>query len=260
MNKQVVSRVIKEMTRSIKKHSPEILTGIGIAGMIATTVTAVSATPKALRCIEEKKKSLDEDRKLKPVEVVKATWKCYIPAAISGSLSVACLIGASSVNLRRNAALTAAYTLSETALKEYQEKAVEVVGEKKEQEIRQAVAQEQIVKHPVLKESDIIDTGFGDTLFLDPLSGRRFWSDINAIRKAENRLNKRMRDEVNLSLNEFYTELGLPEVDSSVGDSLGWDIDKGYIDLDTQWVVDPPDETGRKCCVLGHHNPPKYHW
>ena len=27
------------------KHSPEILTGIGIAGMITTTVLAVKATP-----------------------------------------------------------------------------------------------------------------------------------------------------------------------------------------------------------------------
>lgn len=44
----------------MKKHSPEILTGIGIAGMITTTVMAVRATPKALILIEEKKTNLKQ--------------------------------------------------------------------------------------------------------------------------------------------------------------------------------------------------------
>lgn len=258
MNKKAISNVFRGVARSVKKHSPEILTGIGIAGMIATTVTAVSATPKALRLIDQKE--IEEKRRLKPVEVVKTTWKCYIPSAVTGVMSVACLIGASSVNLRRNAALTAAYTLSETALKEYQDKTVEVVGEKKEQEIRDAVATEQLRNSPTIRPEEIIDTGLGKTLFFDPLSGRKFWSDVEVIRKAENDLNRRMRDEVNLSLNEFYVGLGLPEVDPSVGDSLGWDIDKGYIELAYSWIVDPPNESGQKCCVISHRNPPKYHF
>lgn len=44
----------RNMRTAVKKHSPEILTGIGIAGMITTTVMAVRATPKALILIEEK--------------------------------------------------------------------------------------------------------------------------------------------------------------------------------------------------------------
>ncbi len=47
---------LQSITRkAMKKHSPEILTGIGIAGMITTTVMAVKATPKALILLEEKK-------------------------------------------------------------------------------------------------------------------------------------------------------------------------------------------------------------
>ena len=58
--------IMKNVTRSfnkvgfqLKKHSPEILTGIGIAGMITTTFLAVRATPKALELIEEKKDELN---------------------------------------------------------------------------------------------------------------------------------------------------------------------------------------------------------
>ena len=122
MNKLNLSNISKGIRTAVTKHSPEILTGIGITGMITTTIMAVRATPKALILIEERGNSLT------PIETVKAAWTCYIPAAITGCLSIVCLIGASSVNVRRNAALAAAYTLSESALKEYQEKVVEHIG------------------------------------------------------------------------------------------------------------------------------------
>ena len=114
--------------------------------MITNTVVALKATPKALELINEKKQEYDVD-KLKALDVVKTTWKCYVPATVTGSLSIACLIGASSVNFRRNAALATAYRLSETALSEYREKVVETIGEKKEQNIRESVAKEQIKKN-----------------------------------------------------------------------------------------------------------------
>ena len=104
----------------------------GIAGMITTTVLAVRSTPKALKLIEEKKKEEGVD-KLTPAETVKTAWKCYIPAMVLGATSVGCLVGASRVSLRRNAALATAYKLSETALTEYREQVVETIGEKKEQ-------------------------------------------------------------------------------------------------------------------------------
>ena len=55
MNK--ISKIIRSVRTSMQKHSPEILTGVGIAGMITTTILAVRATPKALVLIEEKKKT-----------------------------------------------------------------------------------------------------------------------------------------------------------------------------------------------------------
>lgn len=123
MPKQSLASIAKSVRTAMKKHSPEILTGIGIAGMITTTVMAVKATPKALILLEEKKDELDTDR-LEPKDIIKTAWPCYIPAAVVGSISVFCLIGASSTNLRRNAALATAYTLSESTLKEYQEKSL----------------------------------------------------------------------------------------------------------------------------------------
>ena len=226
MNKQTISNALKGAEKALKKHSPEILTGIGIAGMIATTISAVKATPKALRLIDEKE--IKENKRLTTAEVVLTTWKCYIPSAVTGALSVACLIGASAVSLKRNAALATAYTISETALKDYREKAVEVVGEKKEQAIRDAIAKDKLTGNPV-DDKQIVMTGSGDTLCYDVLSGRYFRSDIEKIRKAINDLNRDMLSEQYVSLNDLYYAIGLPDI--KLGNDLGWNIDKGYLEV-----------------------------
>ena len=85
------------------------------------------------------------------------------------------------------------------------------------------------------------------------MSGRYFESDIEKLRKAVNDLNRRMRDEIQITLNEFYYEIGLDSI--KIGDSLGWDIDKGYIELEFSSQL---DKDGVPCLVIGHYNPPKY--
>ena len=56
MNKQIVKNAWRSLRKTVQKHSPEILTGIGIAGMIATAAIAVKATPKALRKMIKRRK------------------------------------------------------------------------------------------------------------------------------------------------------------------------------------------------------------
>lgn len=250
MGKVSLTSIAKSVRTAMKKHSPEILTGIGIAGMITTTVMAVKATPKALILIGEKKKELDTDE-LPTKEIVKTAWPCYIPAAVVGSVSILCLIGASSTNLRRNAALTTAYTLSESTLKEYQEKVVETIGEKKEQSIRDSVSKEKMDRNPV-REVILTDKG-GNTNCYDALSGRYFKSDRDKITRVMNELNRRMRDEMYISLNDFYYELGLDG--TKMGDMLGWNIDKGYIDLAFSSHL---DANGTPCLVIDYQVAPVY--
>ena len=246
MNKSNISKVLSSVRTSMAKHSPEILTGIGIAGMITTTVMAVRATPKALILIEERKEELEV------ADVVKTTWLCYIPAAITGTLSIACLIGASSVNAKRNAALATAYTLSESALKDYQGKVVEMFGEKKHETVKDAVAKDKIEKNPVVTR-EVINTEKGNKLCYDTISGRYFKGDIDKIKKAECELNRQMRDEMYVSLNDFYYEVGLDNI--KIGDELGWNIDNGYINLSfsSQLAGD-----GTPCLVIDYSIAPRY--
>lgn len=254
MNKVNMTALVKSIGRSISNHSPEILTGLGIAGMITTTVLAVKATPKALSLIESKKEELEltESEKLRPIETIKATWKCYIPTVVTGVSSVACLVGASSVNARRNAALATAYNLSAAALSEYKEKVLETVGEKKEQIIRNKVAEEKVNKEPV-NQSAIIVSGNGNTRCFDTITKRRFTSDIETIRRIVNELNRRMvNGDDYISLNEFYYELGLDG--TKIGDELGWNVTTGLIDLDFSAQL---DTDGVPCIVIDYMLAPK---
>lgn len=254
MNKPNMANLFKSVKMVVSQHSPEILTGIGIAGMITTTVLAVRATPKALTLIDDKKAELDLDPRdnLTPMETVKATWKCYIPAAVTCATSVACLVGASSVNLKRNAALATAYNLTTAAFNEFKEATREVVGEKKEQLIHHKVAEERIKKEPV-NQSAIIVSGNGNTRCFDTITKRRFTSDIEAIKRIVNELNRRMvNGEDYISLNDFYYELGLDG--SSIGDELGWNVADGLIELEFSAQL---DSDGTPCIVIDYAIAPK---
>lgn len=247
-----LSMITKQAVKTVKQYSPGILTGLGVAGFFATVVMAVDATPKAIELIEEKKQELGVE-KLTAKETVQTAWKCYIPSAITAVASTACIIGASAVNAKRNAALLTAYTLSETAAREYRDKVVETIGEKKEVSIRDALAKDQIEKNPVKKE-EIIVTGKGTTRVFDPWNARRFDSDIETIRKAINDLNYQLLHDEYVSLNDLYYALNLEE--TKTGEDFGWNVNRDrQVELQLSAQV---DHDGVPCLVLGFINPPRY--
>jgi hypothetical protein len=242
---------LAKSTRSfLVKHSPEILTAVGVTGMIATTVMAVKVTPKASRLLEDLQAQKSEP--LTKAEVVKSCWKYYIPAFVTGAASVTCLIGANSISMRRTAALAAAYQISETALTEYRDKVIETIGEKKEKVVREQIDKDHIESNPV-SNNDVIVTKAGTTLCYDSLSGRYFESDIEIIKKAINELNRRMTYDTYISLNEFYDELDLSH--TIMGDDLGWHIDGGLIEV---YFTSQIADDGRPCIVMNFRSAPRY--
>ena len=254
MSKFNLTAAAKSIKGVLERHAPEILTGIGVAGMVTTTILAVKATPKACLLINDRKDELEVE-KLRATELIKTTWKCYIPAIMTCGVSIACLVGASSVNFKRNAALATAYKLSEAALSEYKDAVIETIGEKKEQSIRDKVAEERLKKNPVSK-SEVIVTGNGTTLCYDPVGNSYFKSSIQQIESAKNKLNARMLSENYVSLNDFYDELGIGP--TKLGDDLGWDIYKdGLIDIAFSSRL---AEDGTPCLVMDYSVAPRYEY
>lgn len=256
MNTQNLTSFIKTVQNGIVKHSPEILTAVGIGGMITTTILAVKATPKALKQIEEKKEKEQVD-KLTVVETVKTAYKPYIPAAVTGVASAACLIGAQSINLRRNAALVAAYQISTTALNEYKEATEEIVGEEKVKEIKEKVAEKQIQRNPVSTATVVEPTNQIPNVYLcyDAGGNHYFRSNRNKIEEAINHLNWELSHNAPyVALNELYDYLDVQGTE--LGDTIGWNLYRDQ--LIEPYFTEKLANTGEPCLVIGYSNPPKY--
>lgn len=265
-----ISEITKNAGIALKKHSPEILTGVGIVGMMSTVALSVKATTKASRLIEEERyrqnkellkeaeengtEEVEQIDRLSAIEAIKVSWKCYIPAAVTGAMSIFCIIGANTVSSRRNAALAAAYTVSESALKEYRDKVVETIGEKKEKNIREAITKDQLEKNPV-ENCEVVLTDKGDTLCYDTLSGRYFSSNMDKLNRSVNEINRMMINDGYVSLNDFYDEIGLEP--TTLGYELGWRLDTGTIELDFDGHL---ATDGTPCLAVDYSSMPQYEY
>lgn len=251
-----IKALVKNFNGTLRKRSPEILLGFSIAQGIGAVGTAIEATPKAVRIIDEAKENLEDGEELTKTEVVKLTWKNYIPTALLLTGSVTCSLMSHRVTVRRGAAYAAAYNLSANALTEYKAKVKETLGQKKAEEISQAIAEDNIKQAPPVN-TEVVVTGRGETIFRDVISGRYFKSDINKIEKIINELNHRMISENYIALNEFYWELGLSN--TSFGAEVGWNLNEGLIDVTyTPARINEGEYEGGVCMVIDYCIAPRY--
>lgn len=228
--------LVNSAKKAIDKNSPEILAGIGVAGMIFTVIEAVRATPKALDILEDYRynNDLSYDDKIPVKVIVKSCWKVYAPTFILGICSAGSMIGSTTISHRRNVALAAACSIAERTLDTYKNKVIEELGEDVHQKIEDTIYKERAeedyerVQSGSVKEN-IIETGNGGYLFMDCMSGQKFRSCKEAIDGAVNEYNRTLIKDQWTELNEFYDLLGIDRTDA--GHILGHDIYKEALNV-----------------------------
>lgn len=203
----------------LEKNSQFILTGTGVVGVFTTAFIASKDTVKATRLIE--KAEVEWGERMDTVDKVKIAWKCYIPTAISVGLTVGAVIAGCAISEKKRAALAGLYALSETALKEYQEKTEQLYGEKKAQAVKDGVNADHASETVV--DPDLMVGGTGKVLVKDKMSGRVFMATVDSINKAANDISQSILcGDMCASLNEFYGLIGLDGV--GFGEECGWNI------------------------------------
>lgn len=227
----------------LKRNSSTILTCIGGVGVVATSIAAVKATPKALTLLEESKKEKGED--LTKFEIVRIAGPVYIPALLIGVTTIACIFGANTLNKRQQAALMSAYALVDSSYKEYKGKVKELYGEEADTKIKEELAKDKY------EETDI-SAKDGTQLFYDEFSKRYFNSTIETVQKAEYYLNRNISMRGWAEINEFYELLDIEPIDS--GDTIGWSEGgnlarywQGWIDFNHHKVV---MDDGLECTIV----------
>lgn len=239
------------MNRFLKRNASTILTCVGAVGVVATSVMAVKATPKALILLEKAKEEKGED--LTTWETVKMAGPAYIPAVITGATTIACIFGANIISKHQQAALMSAYALLDSSYKEYKNKVDELYGEEAGRKVR-----EEIVKDKYTGDDILLD----DTkeLFYDFYSGRYFNSSIEAVQRAEYETNRKLYVEGYVGVNDFYEFLDNDDVRPRPAyDEIGWTCGQlesmywhTWIEFDhTETIIDDSDEhDGLPCTII----------
>lgn len=217
------------VTLFASEHRTSLMVGGGIAGMVIAGVTAVKVTPKASMLLEERRcskhdaylENTETNPQLTIKDYIQVTWKYYLPPIALATVSAGAIIFAHKVDRKENAALAAAYAISESRLKEYSEKVFETVGEKKEKEVRNAIDKDRVDNNQPV-DGEIISTGQGDTLCMDAWNGRYFYSDIEVLRRAAVDLSRAVLNDETVTLNDFYDRIDLPQTKN--GDFFAWEI------------------------------------
>jgi hypothetical protein len=235
----------------LKRNASTILTCVGGAGVVATSIMAVKATPKALVILEEAKEEKGEE--LTRLEKVKIAGPAYIPAVVTGAATIACIFGANILNQKQQAALMSAYALLDNSYKEYREKVEELYGEGSDREIKNEIAKDHY------KESDIFVSD-NKRLFYDEFSERYFEASTEDLLRAENEINKLINTYSGAFLNEYYELIGLEP--TAYGDYLGWSSRELYetswsswLDLDRRKVI---MDDGLECTIISFRMEPTF--
>lgn len=238
MKSNKVTELLGKAEIFTKKNSPVILTGLAIVGVISTAYAAYKAGPRADKILEAYRKDMrdchpnDKEAKRAVVgETVKKMVPVVAPPIIMGGTTIACIVGSHSVSSRRIAALSAAYSLSETTVKNLNSKMEEMLGEKKARAIKDSIMKDKLKADSekdkkILSDGQLVIPSDGTVLCKDLYSGRLFYSNAEKINQAIAKCSYEIISDMYISLNDFYEAIDSPQLPRiPMGEDLGWNID-----------------------------------
>lgn len=222
-----MNKVLQYSKMFLQRNSSTILTVAGAGGVIATSVMAVKATPKAMRLLEDAKEEKGED--LTTIEVVRIAGPPYIPAVLMGVSTLACIFGANALNKRSQAALMSAYAMLDNSYKEYKNKVNKLYGEEAHKEVQAGIARDKYDADEVT-----LPAATDEELFYDFYSDRYFVSTKKKVLEAEYAVNRKISVQDYAYLNDFYDALGIETIDP--GYTLGWSMGSNFDMYWQNWV------------------------
>lgn len=244
---------MKSIADAAAKNSPTLLVIAGVGLLIGSVFKACKDTE---RYLDKKAKAefqmATKGEEPSKKETLKIVVTCYWGTAVLTGLSVLCFVTSNRINIKRNAALATMYGISEAQRLEYMAKTKEILGEKKEAEIREKIAEDNINRDKLPPET-IQQIPPGECLCYDSMFGRYFFSTTEKILAAQNRLNDKLFQEMYISLNDFFEALGMTPI--GFGDEFGWNVNNGMIKIDRHYV---DNNDGVTCIVISYDIQPRH--
>lgn len=267
---------------ALRKHSPQILVGAGIIGLVTSGVMACKATMKVNDILDETKRNVDKvHRVLEDPTIPAETYseedgkkdlaiiytktglkfvKLYAPSVILGGLSIAGILTSNRIMHKRNAAIAATCAAVTSDFKGYRSRVLDRFGEDIDRELRYDIKAQEI-EEVVVNENGEEETvtKVVETVNAVPRSdfskffdcGNKGWEpdpefNYMYLTNLQGYLTERLRANGHLFLNDVYDELGIPR--TRAGQLYGWLYDEkkphgaNYVDFGLR---NPKDEDKR---------------
>ena len=272
--KEKLMKTYKKVELKAIKHSPEILAGVGVVGVVGSLVMACKATTKLSDILEDSKEQLDKikevaadpayeekysqddakkDTTITYVQTAMKVTKLYAPSVILCASSLGCLLASNNILKKRNAALSAAYMTVDKSFKEYRKRVADRFGEEVEKEIRYNIKAEEITKvdedgNEVTETVKVMDgtddpNSYSDYARFFDESCAALQNDaeynLTFLKAQQQYANDLLKARGRLFLNEVYRMLGIDE--TKAGQVVGW-------------VYNPDNPTGDNFVDFGIYN------
>ena len=265
---KVVTRVIGRGGLILRHYSPEILTGVGVVGVVVSTVFACKATLKVEEIVDEHKEKVtkitdartntpekysEQASKHDLVIVYKRTVismvKLYALPVGLGTLSIACILGSHRILRKENAAISAAYMALSESFKKYRQRVIEDSGKDKDKEFLYGIKSQQIETTDAdgNKTTEVVNVK--DSSLYSPYAkffdvGNPNWTknpelNLMFLRSQQNSANDKLHSRGHIFLNEVYDMLGLPR--NEAGQYVGWVDGHGdsFVDFNIYDIASP---------------------
>lgn len=218
-----------------------VLTILGCFGVGSTAAIAVKCSKKADQTDDKKEKA-----------------KAYIPAVVSGVVTMGCIAGSHCVSRKEILALTATCGYFAAKNARIEEEVEKKISPEELEEMKKRIAKEKLERDIEIEES-----GYGKVHFVEYFLGREFWCSLERVEWAEQELNKRFHNGEYVCMNDFYKLLGIHG--SQAGYWFGWPATKDFCDLDLETPIPfenilGEDEYGNLMYMIDIRTKPVNYW
>lgn len=208
----------------VARNSPAILSVVAGCGVIATAVLSGKGAIKAYEIVG--------DKKLTTKEYAKETWRCYVPAIVSGTVTLASIVASHKMSKKQILALASACATARKTYKDNEEKIKNFIGQDKYKQIKKEVIED----HAKEDAKDNVEVAQKEgLLFYESYTRQYFRSSIEKVQAAMYHFNRNYILRGYAPINELCDFLDIPKKLGSSGDGIGWSVDLGA-DWGYEWI------------------------
>lgn len=210
-------KLTKTCAKFLRKHGGTLLAVAASVGVGLTAYKTHKAAVKATTLMV-----MNKDEIMSKKEVVQECWKFYIPAAILGGGTIACILGSNALNKKQIASLTAAYMALGKTYQEYRRQVADRIGSEAEADI----LEKSKVEEPAEEDKKL--------LCYEPFSNRYFHATEAELYDAFYQVNRDFSLNGEVSINNLYSYLGLDYLPEK--DDMGWCSDYMINEWEYFWI------------------------